>query len=278
VPTASPIVSNYSKNAGELAYNVIFNSNGTYYIWILGRLGTNSKGIHVGLDNVEIPGGNSISIASSSSFEWTNFLLNGTTRATMNITTSGKHIVNLWARDNGVTVKAMYLTKDQSFVPNTTLLGDYSETVNRYIWNAILNLPNEGNYNVSLWYRFNKTNELLRISDYALLSMISPIRIEEIHPKALFTNVVTNFTFYTNSTGFKNNRLEYAISIDLTNVYSNCLQDGSKFTCLVNHDSYSFGYHTIGLVARHIGSSFAVFLSEKELPLFAFSRKIILIF
>jgi len=106
-------------NGAELVYDVYFQTKGTYYVWVRG-CGITGKddSVHMGLDR-------SLSSTSSNmrlkqrctSFEWRNQTFPDAGRPTFNVTTTGRHKINLWVREDGAKVDKILLTTDKSFKP-----------------------------------------------------------------------------------------------------------------------------------------------------------------
>ena len=107
----------YVSNSPRLDFPVNFVKTGTHYAWV--RMYANSgtdDSLHVGLD------GNANSTAdridsSSGSWTWTNNTMDST-RATVNVSSTGLHTLNIWMREDGSTVDKIVLTSDSGYTPS----------------------------------------------------------------------------------------------------------------------------------------------------------------
>jgi len=117
-PTSGAHFSNYAAEAERLEYEINFVKTGTHYVWILAwGLGPNNNSCHVGLDGKETPLSNHMT-GWTGVYKWSNDR-NGTEPSQFEITSTGLHTLNIWARQIGVIIDKIVLTTN----PNFTLSG-----------------------------------------------------------------------------------------------------------------------------------------------------------
>ncbi len=105
----------YATTSPELQYRVTFATTGTYYIWIRGAgPSANDDSIHAGLDGTAPASADRISGPSwVPGFGWANTPADGPP-ATLAVSTTGLHTLNLWMREDGLSVDKILLRKDSS--------------------------------------------------------------------------------------------------------------------------------------------------------------------
>ncbi|MBI4358245.1 MAG: hypothetical protein HY584_03005, partial [Candidatus Omnitrophica bacterium] len=111
----------YTTMSPELQYKINIQTSGTYYVWVRGFAWDQwSDSFHVGLDGVGLSTSDRIKYPSSmyGAFNWTNQTFDGP-RATIDITTPGEHILNLWMSDDGTFLDKIILTQDPNFTPTS---------------------------------------------------------------------------------------------------------------------------------------------------------------
>jgi len=90
------ITTGYSTTAPELGVTANFTTTGTHYVFVRGHgVRGGSDSVHVGLDGVEVPTSQGISIPRTSGYEWSN----GT--HTVEVTNTGVHTLEVWMREDG---------------------------------------------------------------------------------------------------------------------------------------------------------------------------------
>jgi len=110
----------YGENAPRLDYKVNFSKTGTHYVWILAyAMDGNSDSCHAGLDGEETPLSNRMS-GWSTSYSWDNDRYERPERAQIDIATPGLHVLNIWPREDGLTVDKIVLTTDPDYRPTGT--------------------------------------------------------------------------------------------------------------------------------------------------------------
>jgi len=113
---STDIQEDYVSLSPQLRYRVIFGEPGRYYVWARAR-GTTSENdsLHVGLDGQALPSGKSIEQIFDY-WTWTS-TRNGGERAYIDVPSAGEHVVDLWMREDGVTLDKLLLTTDPNFMP-----------------------------------------------------------------------------------------------------------------------------------------------------------------
>jgi hypothetical protein len=107
-------------DAPKLDYIVDFSQTGTYYVWARGKGDDSGNSIHVGLDGEMVTNANKIQFGSSGSANWlwdNSNAAGGLAR--LQINSVGKHTINAWMREDGVSIDKLILTKDAGYDPNT---------------------------------------------------------------------------------------------------------------------------------------------------------------
>jgi hypothetical protein len=253
----SPILSNYSKNAAEIGYNLNFTTTGIFYVWINGQ-GGNNKGIHIGLDNVEIIDGNSLSVFNST-ISWNNSLISGN-RCIINVTVPGIHFVSIWARDNSVNIESLLLTTNASYVPQNET--KFSPSTNRLLFNVTVEVnSSEGNLPIQIWYRHNRTSTLIPISSSFDVAVVEYLQIQDFHPRALYDQKPFNLYFLTNSTNFVNPNLRYFLKFN-GKVVVELQKNFNKFSANESSNVREFEKANISLVVTYKSSSYFVDISN----------------
>lgn len=113
------INTNYVTTSPELQYQIDFTETGTYYVWTRAWASDNTNDSwHVGLDGAAIPSADRISLLDYNQWTWVNKTLDQNAPATFDITTPGRHIVNLWMREDGLLIDRLLFTTDPNVVPS----------------------------------------------------------------------------------------------------------------------------------------------------------------
>ena len=122
------IDTNYAATSPRLDYQVNFVKTGTHYVWIR-ALGPSwsSDSLHVGLDGQEVASAARLSqLNPLGSWAWSRTTYDGTV-ATLNVTSTGVHTINVWMRESGTLLDKLVLTPDANYNPSD--LGP-DETIN----------------------------------------------------------------------------------------------------------------------------------------------------
>ena len=122
------IDTNYAATSPRLDYQVNFVKTGTHYVWVR-ALGPSwsSDSLHVGLDGQEVASAARLSqLNPLGSWVWSKTTQGGTI-ATLNVTSTGLHTINVWMRESGTLLDKLVLTPDANYTPSD--LGP-DETIN----------------------------------------------------------------------------------------------------------------------------------------------------
>lgn len=113
IATASP----------SLNFRVNFLTTGTHYVWVRGLAADMSgDSIHIGLDNVQFDSAARLQVTNgdwqiaNTDMEWTRRTEEGTI-ASINVTQTGEHTLNIWMHEDGVIVDKLLLTTDPDYIP-----------------------------------------------------------------------------------------------------------------------------------------------------------------
>ena len=104
-----------------MRYQVEFPEAGSWQVWVRGwgdAVGNEGKSdsVHVGI-NGTLSGGAGIQGFPSSGWVWSNTTKGGGI-ATVQVGTAGRHIIDVWMREDGFEIDALVLTKDTNYVPS----------------------------------------------------------------------------------------------------------------------------------------------------------------
>ena len=113
------INSGYVTNSPELNYSINLNSIGTHYIWVRGDAQgqTKSDSIHIGLDGAAVSTADRIDFGGNDGPVWEQMTKDGNV-ASLDISTTGEHKLNLWMREDGFIVDKIILTTDANYIPS----------------------------------------------------------------------------------------------------------------------------------------------------------------
>ncbi|MEE9322712.1 MAG: kelch repeat-containing protein [Granulosicoccus sp.] len=112
-----------SSGSPRMSYQANFTQTGQYTVWVRGLGDTDTRGegksdsIHVGID------GNLSTAAAMDQFpaHWTwSRNKRGRGYATITVSSVGKHWIDVWMREDGLTVDKLILTKSASYIPTGT--------------------------------------------------------------------------------------------------------------------------------------------------------------
>ncbi len=123
---------NYVTNSPRLDFDVNFVTTGTHYVWVRGygpNLGGDS--VHVGLDGEGLASSKRIDDFTVQTWDWSNMIQvsGGTLQvATIDVTTTGSHTLNIWMREDGFRADKLLLTTDSGFVPTGTGPAESSQS------------------------------------------------------------------------------------------------------------------------------------------------------
>ncbi len=112
-------LTNDSQGSPSMAYFAYFDRPGTWYLWVRGwgdsNQGSKNDSLHAGLNGTLSATADKIDNFPAS-WNWTNNTRDGV-RASIKIPAAGIHAVNLWMREDGLTVDKILLTTDSNYKP-----------------------------------------------------------------------------------------------------------------------------------------------------------------
>ena len=109
----------YVSNSPRLDFPINFTRTGIHYVWIRAHTASGDDSVHVGLDGAAVSSSDRISGFALGSWSWSKQTMDGPV-ATVNITTTGIHTLNLWMREDGFVVDKLLLTTKASYIPSGT--------------------------------------------------------------------------------------------------------------------------------------------------------------
>jgi len=116
--SGTTIDTGYATTSPELKYQINFQTTGTYYVWVRTWAPSDaSNSVHIGLDGTSPSTSDRIQTLTYNSYVWTKDT-SDLVRASINVTTTGNHTLNLWMREDGVRVDKIILTKDSAYIPS----------------------------------------------------------------------------------------------------------------------------------------------------------------
>jgi hypothetical protein len=117
VPNNGTVVNaDYTSQSPELSYPVTFSTTGTYYVWIRGiGPSANDDSLHVGIDAGAVSSADRIT-GFGSSLSWSKSTMDGPA-ATLQVTEAGYHDINVWMREDGLSIDKILLTTNANYWP-----------------------------------------------------------------------------------------------------------------------------------------------------------------
>lgn len=106
----------------RLGFQINFKTNGVHYLWLRGgdpRNDGSGDSVHAGLDDTVSVAGTQITGAptfTTASWNWVGNN-NAAARVTVDVPSTGNHIVNLWMREDGFLLDKLVLTTDAAYTP-----------------------------------------------------------------------------------------------------------------------------------------------------------------
>ncbi len=107
----------------RMDYSIEFLKTGTYYVWVRGLadsapgLGQNDS-VNVGLDQVLPATSDRIGFfPQGAGYVWSGITLDGSSRASFEVTSAGEHQVNVWMREDGFIIDKVLVTQDVTYTP-----------------------------------------------------------------------------------------------------------------------------------------------------------------
>jgi glucose/arabinose dehydrogenase len=109
----------YVTNSPRLDYRINFVKTGVHYVWIRGQGATGADdSVHVGLNGQAVATADRIT-GFGTTYTWTRSTMDGVV-ATINVTTTGVHTLNIWMREDGTVVDKVVLTTSSAYTPTGT--------------------------------------------------------------------------------------------------------------------------------------------------------------
>ena len=106
------------KDSPKLDYRINFSSKGTYHVWVRAKGGDQDNSLHVGLDGKEISSADKIEFAASrSDYVWTRATADNKD-ATISVSSTGLHTLNVWMAEDGTTLDKILLASDDKYDPS----------------------------------------------------------------------------------------------------------------------------------------------------------------
>lgn len=108
----------YVAGSPRLDFRVLFNTTGRHYLWVRGRALTapatgNNDSCHTGLNNTAVASADRLG-GWGDAWTWRNNTMDAA-RATVEVTTTGIHTVNLWMREDGFLADRILLTTNAGY-------------------------------------------------------------------------------------------------------------------------------------------------------------------
>ncbi|MBA3684511.1 MAG: Ig-like domain-containing protein [Planctomycetes bacterium] len=112
------IATGYASGSPRLDVPITFTRTGVHVVWIRGQGATAAdNSVHVGLDGSPNTTADHGTIPPGSAYVWTNATTDGPAM-TVDVPSVGRHIVNVWMREDGVVVDRLLLTVNAAYVPS----------------------------------------------------------------------------------------------------------------------------------------------------------------
>ena len=111
------------KDTPKLDYRLNITQTGNYYVWMRSKGNGGNNAIHVGIDGASNATSDKMNATSKGDFTWTKATKDATD-ARLNITSTGKHTLNVWMCEDGTKLDRVLLTLDGSYDPSSVNGGD----------------------------------------------------------------------------------------------------------------------------------------------------------
>lgn len=107
----------YAAYSPELRYSVQISITGTYYVWVRVWGDNNAQdSLHSGLNGQTMISADRIDFGNYGAWRWTRRTMDGP-NATINVPAAGLHTLNIWMREDGLSIDRILLTKDVNYTP-----------------------------------------------------------------------------------------------------------------------------------------------------------------
>jgi hypothetical protein len=229
-------------------YRVNFRRTGTHYVWVRGiGASGNDDSCHVGLDGAAVSTADKIT-GFTTNWGWSRATADGPV-ATLNVTNTGIHTVNVWMREDGFVIDKIAISTNSTYTP-TGLGPPASER-------SVSWIDGDGD-GLSNWEETNVygTNPLNRDSDGdGLLDGYDPRpTVANVAPVMQSISMTSTGNFHTASavaisasaTDADGDGLSYQFIVDSTVIRSWSTTASASWTPSTN----SFGYHIAKVAAR----------------------------
>jgi hypothetical protein len=116
----------YYTQGSRLDYDVDFEREGTYYVWVRGMAWSGSDTCMPGIDgsgwaNAANPSGAlGVPVEDPAAWTWGSTDQLSSARVTVHVPSAGTHMVNIWLREDGVILDRILLTTSEDYVPTGT--------------------------------------------------------------------------------------------------------------------------------------------------------------
>ena len=215
--TADGFASGNVSSGSKLSWDVEFDVAGTYWAWIrMQRHDEFTDSIHIGVDGVAQTISQGGVGANSSGWNWVNSYSDPSMnlQVTLNVSTPGRHTVDVWVKESGVDLDRIELTTSQTWYPPNVQPENFSSPSVR--WNdltlrsAWLNwsLPSDNQWHeysaqvLDLTNRLDQTHLSIEHDDIAPLIAINNWRMFTNQSQLNDTWIITDpeATFWLNGT------------------------------------------------------------------------------
>ncbi len=125
-------------SGSRLSWDVEFATIGTYWVWMrMQQHGESSDSIHIGLDGTAQSVAQGGMGTNASGWVWANAYANQSMnlRVFLNVSSPGRHTVDVWIKESGVDFDRLELTTSQVWLPPTVQPANYSPASGR--WNDL---------------------------------------------------------------------------------------------------------------------------------------------
>jgi|GEM_PF-1492408 len=108
----------YATYSPELRYPIQLAESGVYYVWVRVWGDNNAQdSLHAGLNGQTIASADRIAFGNYRRWLWTRSTLDNAS-ATINVASPGLHTLNIWMREDGLSIDRILLTKNANYVPS----------------------------------------------------------------------------------------------------------------------------------------------------------------
>ena len=111
------IASNYVSKSPYLQFKVNFVKTGTHYIWLRGHATGNDNSAHVGLNGKATLSSENVTLPVNQGWVWSGSAAGGQ-RATINVSQTGVHTVEVWMREDGLLLDQVLFTTSARYTPS----------------------------------------------------------------------------------------------------------------------------------------------------------------